>query len=259
MNGEDLVLPILTATLVVVVMVGFVGILLVVNNNRRVRHRAEVAELHQEQIRAVMEASREATQQTLRDIGSELHDNVGQLLAVAQFGLNNELLDPAHQTPQLLAARDALEQGFAEARRVGRDLNTQLWQQRSLEEAIRTEAERVERVARVKVDLAVTDLVPTLPTDTTIILYRIFQVVLANALEHSGASRLHIAIGTTTAGGLTLHVADNGRGFDPQHTKGNAGLVNIHQRCALIHYTARCTTAPGAGCAWDLIPDEHGA
>ncbi|MGV3636823.1 MAG: sensor histidine kinase [Flavobacteriales bacterium] len=244
-------LPILIASALVVLMVGFVGLLLVVNNNRRVSHRAEVAELHQQQARAVIDAQREATRQTLIDLGRELHDNVGQVLAVAKLGLDTRLL--AVDDPELAASRDALMEGIKEVRRLGYDLNTDIWQRRDLVDAIRAEAERVQRVLRVKVELEIGHDLPKPPADTTVILYRIFQVILANALNHSRAPVIRIKVWSGEKQGISFSVADNGIGFDPATTPGNAGLVNIHQRCALIGYTANCTTAPGAGCTWHIL------
>ncbi|MBL7945800.1 MAG: hypothetical protein JNN32_07005 [Flavobacteriales bacterium] len=243
-------LPILIASGLVVLMVGFVGLLLVVNSNRRVSHRAEMAELHQAQARAVIEAQREATRQTLIDLGRELHDNVGQVLVVAHLGLNTIL--EAKYDPEVAAARDTLRDGIEEVRRLGHDLNTDIWQRRSLVEAIRAEAERVERVLRVKVKLAVAPDLPSPPPDTMVLLYRVFQVILANAINHSKSRWINIEV-WAAGEHISFSVADKGIGFDLASTKANAGLANIHQRCALIGYTAECRTAPGAGCTWLIL------
>jgi signal transduction histidine kinase len=232
-------------------MVGFVGLLLVVNSNRRMSHRAEMAELHQEQARAVIVAQREATRQTLIDLGRELHDNVGQVLSVAKLGLDNRL--STVNDPPLAAARDALAEGINEVRRLGHDLNTDIWQRRSLVEAISAEAERVQRVLRVKVELELGHDLPTPPPDTMVLLYRVFQVILANALNHSRAGCIAVKVWASGKQDISFSVADDGIGFDPANATANAGLANIHQRCALIGYTASCTTAPGAGCTWLIL------
>lgn len=258
MTDSDVVISIIVTSIALLVVVALVVALLVLNNTRRIRHRAELAELQQQQAKAVMEAEREATQHTLREIGRELHDNVGQLLAVAQLGINTELAD-GHEGGRLGAARDALEQGLDEVRRLGHDLNTDLWQQRSLVDAISAEAERLERVSRVQVHLLVNGQLPALPADHKTVLFRVFQLILTNALKHSGADSIDISLGPVlpggvAQGGLLLTIADNGRGFDPEHTQAHAGLVNIHKRCALIGYDAHCTTEPGGGCTWRLQP-----
>ncbi len=252
---ERMVLAVAVATLAFVGLIVTLVTLMVLNNTRRIRHRAELAELQQQKDEAVMEAEREATQHTLRELGRELHDNVGQLLAVAQMGVNT-VLEEGPENPRLSAARDALEQGTDEVRRLGHDLNSDLWQQRSLVDAISAEAERLERVARVQVHLLVHGTPPVLEPGTSTVLFRVFQVIITNALKHSGADVIDIAVSGDPQFALTI--TDNGMGFDPERTTAHAGLVNIHKRCALIGFVAQCTTAPGGGCTWHLQPlPEH--
>lgn len=248
---EQLAVPILVVTLLLLLLIGLVLLLLVVHNTRRIRHRAEVSELQQQHRLAVLNAEREATRHTLREVGRELHDNVGQLLAVAQLGLNT-VVEEGPGNDRLVGARDALEQGLDEVRRVGRDLDRHLWEKRSLADAISAEAERVERVARVEAHLEQVGTLPVLPTDTTTVLFRVFQEVLSNAIKHSGADRIQIRL--TATPGLTMEITDNGRGFDPARTLHRHGLDNIRERCALIGYTATCNTSPGHGCTWRIAP-----
>lgn len=256
MDITQLSFTVLASTLLILTICAVVVVLLVMNNTRRIRHRAELAELQQQQDRAVMDAEREAMQHALHELGRELHDNVGQLLAVAQMGLNTALEEgPDHEVLQ--AASNALEHGMEEVRRLGHDLNSDLWKNRTLLDAISAEAERVERVARVQVHLLAEGPPPVLPVDTSIVLFRVFQVILANALKHSGADRIDIRLDTSD--GLDLRITDNGVGFDPAKTEAHAGMLNIHKRCALIGFTAQCHAAPGNGCTWQIKPHTpHG-
>lgn len=244
------------ATIVVIIltllafMCGLAG-LLVVHHNRRIRHRAELAEAERNRQQEVMRAEREATQQTLREVGHELHDNVAQVLSVAQMGMNNVLNAPAPDS-RLVAARDALDRGIEEVRRLGHDLNSDRWQHRSLVDAISADAERIERVGRVRAHVQVHGTPTTLPPDTSIILYRAYQEVVNNALKHSGADTLTIVLDMSQ--GLALTITDNGRGFDTEALQSNGGLLSVRKRCALVGYTAQCTSRPGLGCTWTLKP-----
>jgi signal transduction histidine kinase len=252
MNGEaQVALTVIIGTLLLLVMIGSVVLLLVLNNNRRNRHRAELAELNLEREQAVIQAEREATHHTLRDVARELHDNVGQLLTVVQMGLNTAL-EEVGGNGRLAAARDTLDQGVEEVRRLGHTLNSDIWRERTLVDAITAEAQRIERVGRIHVLLSVKGSFAPQPADTRIILFRAFQEILNNVLKHSRADTLEITI--TGQGSPTIIIADNGRGFDPDLTQGNGGLVNIRQRCRLVGYSAECRSAPGNGCVWHLTP-----
>ena len=256
MSTDDLIITAAVLTVTLLLFVAGLATLLVLNHTRRIRHRAELAELQLRRDQEVMAAEREATQQTLREVGRELHDNVGQLLTVAQMGLNTVLEEPLPDT-RLAASRDALDQGIEEVRRLGHSLNSDLWQQGSLADAISAEAERVERVGRVAAHVIVKGTLPVLSPDTSTILFRVFQEVVNNALKHSGADTLTITLSGSPT--FCLTVADNGKGFDATRTVAQGGLVNIPRRCALVGFSAQCTTAPGLGCVWTLEPTPaHG-
>jgi signal transduction histidine kinase len=98
---------------------------------------------------------------------------------------------------------------------------------------------------------------PEPDADTRIILFRVFQEVVNNALKHSGADTFTITLHGT--GSPALNIADNRRGFDPENTANVGGLRSIRARCALVGYTAHCTSTPGQGCTWAIEPqtNEH--
>ena len=252
----DMQWAILVTTLVVLALASFMVMLLILSTTRRLRHRAELAELHMQREKEVMAAEREATRQTLREVGQELHDNVEQLLTVAQMGLNTALDEEPNA--RLGAARDALDQGVEEVRRLAHGLDSELWRKRSFVDAISHEAERIERVGRVHVHVLVKGAAPTLEAETSTLLFRVFQEVMNNALKHSGASTIDISVQCGPPFSLTI--TDNGRGFAAEGTEGNGGLHNIRHRCALVGYEAHCTSAPGEGCSWTIQQrTAHGA
>ena len=246
-------IAVVAGTILVLAMLFFVVMLLVVNANCRHKHRAAMAEQDVRRAREVMDAERETTKLTLREVGRELHDNVGQLLTVAQMGLT-AVLDNAPD-PRLSAARDALEQGIEEVRRLGHDLNSDMWESRSFTDAISAEAERLERIGRMKAHVLLIGDIPPLSASEKTILFRSFQEILANALKHGGADTINITV--EGGDGLRMTIRDNGNGFDPLHVKSNAGLLNIRQRCSVIGFDASCTTAPGQGCTWHIRSSMH--
>ena len=248
---NEVALGVAVVTLLLLVLFGAMGALLIVNSNRRHRHRAEMAEMRMRRQAELAQAAREATEHTLAEVGRELHDNVGQLLSVAHMGLHARL-EHEQQDARVATALGTLEDGIAEVRRLGRTLNKDLWQQRGLIDAIEAEAQRLERLGRAKVLLRSEGTPKDPPTDVRTILFRTFQEVVHNALRHSGAKTMSITI--TDRGGFTLSISDDGCGFDPQTIPNGSGLVNIRSRCTLIGYDSELDTRPGGGCRWTFKP-----
>lgn len=248
MNGtSDIAVVVIIAFLVMLLLIGTAVLSLIIVYTRRHKHRSELAELQLQRDQEVIAAEREATQQTLGEVGRELHDNVGQLLTVARIGLT-AVLDDGAADGRLHASLSALEDGIEEVRRLGRTLNSDTWHDRSFLDAVSTEAARVERVGRIGAPLLITGPPPEFPPDTKTVLFRVFQEIMSNSLRHAKATTIRIALD----GGppFVLRVQDNGTGFAETQAGSGSGLANIRRRCALIGFRAELVTAPGAGCTW---------
>lgn len=252
----DVGLAIVVATLTILLFIGLVVLLLVLNQQRRAKHRAELAEVKLNHDREVMDAEREAQRQTLQEVGRELHDNLGQLLTVVQMGLYAELEDDGKKQ-RIHEAVNTLELSIEEVRRMGRSLNSDLWESRTITEAITAEAERIERMGLAKVHLLVQGEPPDLSPDAKTILFRVFQEVVNNALKHAGADSIDVSL--TDGARPTLTITDNGRGFDQEKAKTGSGTVNIRRRCEMIGFVAELHTAPGQGTTWRITRNGHGA
>lgn len=256
MSDTDLYITVIVVSLSLLALTAILFLVMIAGSNRRHRHRAQLAELHLQRDAELRRAEREATEHTLTEVGRELHDNVGQLLTVAQLGLLDHLADAAKAHPRVATGLEALDQAMEEVRRLGRSLNHDHWRHLRLAQALTVEATRLERLGKAKVLLRIDDHPVDPPPDVKTILFRAFQEVVANALRHSGARTLTIALEGIPP---TLRVHDDGRGFDPEAPRTGSGLTNIITRCRLIGYTATIYTAPGDGCSWTFTPDPRHA
>jgi signal transduction histidine kinase len=93
-----------------------------------------------------------------------------------------------------------------------------------------------------------------LPEDLKVVIYRICQEALRNAIEHSGAGRVMLSLGI--AGGvIDLSIRDNGHGFDPGHLplrEGDGrgvGLVSMRERADMSGGLFSIQSKPGAEAA----------
>ncbi len=129
MSDTDLYITVIVVSLSLLALTAVLFLLMIAGSNRRHRHRAELAELRLQRDAELRRAEREATEHTLTEVGRELHDNVGQLLTVAQVGLLDHLEEGAKGHPRVATALEALDQGMEEVRRLGRSLNRDHWQQ----------------------------------------------------------------------------------------------------------------------------------
>jgi signal transduction histidine kinase len=228
-------------------MLGLIGVavlLIIVLHSRRMRHRADMAELslrHADQVRQV---EREVEQHTLREIGLELHDNVGQLLTSVRLDIN--AVRTVQGTETIASGMKAtLDRAIGEVRRLSHSLIADRLRDRPLNAALQEECARLHRPGTLDVTYLADGEEPHLPPDHKVVLYRIFQEAVNNAMKHARAD--HITITLSNGGTLRLGVQDNGIGFEPGAVTGGAGMRTMRDRAALIGFQVHVVSAPGQG------------
>ena len=86
-----------------------------------------------------------------------------------------------------------------------------------------------------------------LPAPTEKGLLRIAQEALANALRHSGADRVEVAL-DVNGGRARLRVADDGSGFDVGAARSrHLGLTSMRERAEALGGTLEIESAAGRG------------
>ena len=76
-------------------------------------------------------------------------------------------------------------------------------------------------------------------------LTRIVQEAFANAIKHSGATRMRLSIASAAPGRLLISIQDNGRGFDVSSVSRGEGLPSIRKRAARIGAALTLDSIPG--------------
>jgi len=249
---SSITFAILASTALLLGLLGLAAFLLVLNNNRRQRHTASMAELRLKHRQMVADAEREAVRHSMRDIGRELHDHVRQLLSVAQLGLE-EMRVERPTDARIEGVDKALKQGMDEVERLGQSLDTELWGTRSLADAINDDVERLGRVGGIRPQVRTAGSIFQLPTDSTTILYRIFQEVVTHALKHGRADTLSI---TLAGPGFSLSIADNGNGTRLSEPMAPDELASIRARGDIIGFEVDHRSTANGGTTWELRPKD---
>ncbi|MFC7726404.1 histidine kinase [Nocardioides sp. GCM10028917] len=180
-----------------------------------------------------LQASRErlvlAREDDRRRIRRDLHDGLGPVLGGVALRLqaagNAVDTDPARAHELVALARTEVSDALDDVRRLVHDLRPPALDDLGLEAAVRQQADRV----RSEVDVDVTaDGATGLPAAVEVAAYRIVSEALANVVKHAGARHVDVRL-EGDAGGLTVTVADDGRGIGPDVTAG-VGLLSLRER-----------------------------
>jgi signal transduction histidine kinase len=231
-------------------IIGFVFLYMTRQNEQK----EKLAKLNEEHTLTLLVASVETQEQVRRQIGGDLHDDIGTLLSATRLSLKQmgkhitagPTKDNYDRTLELL--NDAL----ANVRRISKDLMPSTLDEFGLIDALSEFANKLSTSTGINIHFDKMDLHhERFLAKMELIFFRIAQELTNNALKHAQATEINITLTKTPANELKMCVKDNGRGFDLQMVKKDAskgiGLSNMESRLAMINGHINYITAPGQG------------
>jgi two-component system, NarL family, sensor histidine kinase UhpB len=172
-----------------------------------------------------------------RRIARELHDEVGQALTAGMLRLDRADVDEA---------REGLRAALQEVREIARRLRPEALDDLGLRNALRGLVASVARDAGLDVVPEIDADLPPLTPEQELVIYRVAQEALTNALRHADASALRFVL-RAEGGGVVLSVEDDGRGFDPLRVTTVSGIRGMRERALLVRARLEVDSAPGCG------------
>jgi signal transduction histidine kinase len=178
---------------------------------------------------------------------------VGQLLSTSKMLLGITQMNLGKQAPDTLhTAHATLGDAIQELRHLSKSLDREWIQQFSFHHNLQQLVDRINAGKRISVTYeAVTQ--PNLPHDQQIVLFRIVQEAIQNAIRHAQPSTIAIK-SATEDDALHIIIADNGRGITNTQSPAGMGISNMQYRTGLLGGTIQWTTqADGTGTVVQLL------
>ncbi len=251
--SDDTVVILLGSVFILIITL-FIVLLLMAYKRRDYRHVIEKRKLKEDFTKQLLQSQIEVQEQTFQIIAKELHDNVGQLLSTSRMliGLAERSLESVPDT--LVSANKTIGQAIGELRSLSKSLDKDWLEQFDFIGNLKTEIERINASGAIRADLITGGRI-TLTRDKQIILFRIVQEAMQNAVRHSNASQLTIHMDEENEG-LTINIADNGKGFDANKVITGMGLINMRHRAALLNGRIQFFSHPGKGSTVSIYISE---
>ncbi len=183
--------------------------------------------------RQLLQAQIEVQEATFSSLGKELHDNVGQLLGTAKMLLGVSQRNLSSSADTIKTADETLSKAIQELRSLSKTLNKEWLEQFDFKQNLQTEIGRINAGGVMHVSVLDHTGKLRLTAEEQIILFRIVQEAIQNAVKHSEASSVEIQM-SNSDNSLLINIHDNGKGFvTPEHITG-VGLMNMKHRTALL-------------------------
>lgn len=224
--------------------------------------------------RTVMERENAAYQDRLRSMASEmsvleererrllataLHDQIGQVLALAKIRLGGmqESVSAAGCRQLAEEVRQLLEQAINSSRSLTFELSPPILYELGFETALQSLCENFQQEHGLFIEFSDDRQSKPLADDTGIVLFRAVRELLVNIVKHARTDRCRVAC-RRDGGSMLIEISDAGRGFEPAGSGGQSpdslgfGLFSIRERLHHLGGEMIIDSAPGRGTAVTL-------
>jgi two-component system, NarL family, sensor histidine kinase UhpB len=167
-------------------------------------------------------------------IAREMHDEIGQTLTALTIQAERAAAadGPVDRDVLERLARVALG-GLEDVRRIGRELRPEALDDLGLGNALIALCRRTAAQSGLRVTHELQGGLPALRPEVELVVYRVTQEAVTNALRHARASQLVVSL-HSTADGIELVVRDDGRGLPDVLPDDTAGLSGMRERALLV-------------------------
>jgi two-component system, NarL family, sensor kinase len=195
--------------------------------NYRIRQRNKLNTLRSNQDKELMRALIDGEEKERERIANELHDGLASDLTGIQL-----ILGQSKETiPN--GVLDALSRVHEQTRRISHNLSPLHLENLGLVRALRTFTTE-NTTERTKIHFFSShESIQLQPIEHGIIVYRMAQELIQNALKHAEASTISVQL-MQQENQLTIHVEDDGKGFDASNSAATFGLMNIKKQVGLL-------------------------
>ena len=224
------------------------------------RLRAGEAIRHsQAQLRRLATELTLAEERERRAIASDLHDHIGQALAVIRARLrqmqSNAMFSGMEK--DIEDTLTLLDQTIQSTRTLTFEISPPVLYDLGLEPALQWLCRQFQKKYGLRAEMTSEGSGPLVPDNIQITVFRSVQELLLNAAKHARASSVRVHLARLPAA-LRVEVRDDGEGFDVSREgasmddHGGFGLFSIRERLRVLGGALGVSSSPGRGAAFTL-------
>jgi Signal transduction histidine kinase len=233
----------LLASISIFLLVVIIFALLYYRSQKKLAAR-KLLEIEQQKELEVAKAMLDGEEGERRRLARDLHDGLGGMLAGVKMNLSGTA--NVTQDEKLFQVIHQLDNSVSELRRIARNMMPESLLNFGLETALKDMCE-LNFAPGLEIHFQSLGVQPNLPEKTQIIIYRIAQELLANAIKHSGANRIMLQC-SQNENMFYLSIEDNGKGFDPKADRRKGlGWDNIRNRIEFLKGKIEIDSVIGEG------------
>jgi PAS domain S-box-containing protein len=214
---------------------------------------------YQEQLRSVASELSLTEERERRRLATDLHDHVGQILALAQIklGAMRESAAATHLAEPMDEVRRLIEQTIQYTRSLTFELSPPILYDLGFEAAVEWLAELIQEQHGIKIQVQADRSAQALNDELRVLLFQTVRELLINAVRYAQAKNIRVFVAREAAT-LQIKVEDDGLGLgtapdSPLHGPSGFGFFSIRERLRYLGGRLEVESEPGWGTRVTLV------
>ncbi|MEQ8424639.1 MAG: sensor histidine kinase [Cyclobacteriaceae bacterium] len=230
---SQVILLFVAGTASMLLMAGAIILFVVFHQKRMIQGRIKMQNLEIEYQKKMLKAALESQESERKRVSKDLHDDVGMMLMTLRVNLNSQAEGP------LKELRELVDETHESVRRISWDLMPSTLDNFGLFQSTEEMCDRMTSREAATVSYSEEGRRLSLDKDQQLLLYRIAQESVTNAVKHANATTIKVRF-RWMEDTLVLSITDDGLGFDFPSAKNKVGgrhglgLYNMENRVALL-------------------------
>jgi len=240
-SNQEIIFVIAIGGAIGLLLVGFIITILYFYQRRQYKQEIEIVNLKEQYQKELLNSQLEMQENTMKQIGEELHDNIKHQLLVVYMSLGYLPKDDSNALEETIKEnRTEINNIINDIAQLSHSLHTDRVFQIGLLDSMKFEIDRLRKLKTLKINYNCTVKYNYFDGQKSTFIFRMFQEVLQNILKHAKATEINIEVSDIQEV-FKIKVSDNGIGFivktvpnnNNSITKG-IGLINMTNRAKLI-------------------------
>lgn len=244
LSSTDIILILASVIILIVLLILIViyGVFLKKKSEILLIHQKKEAIFEQELARSQVELQN----QTLKYIGQELHDDLGQKLSVARLMTNQIMNTPEADCKVAEEVNLLVGECLQDIRNLSKSFIGQPNERFDFVESLEKEILRIQRLSLLEVDYQTNQHKIKIDPAHELILFRIIQECITNVIKHSRSKSIQIVVEDRSR--LTkFRINDKGIGFKNALDSDGFGLKKIVARAKIINAEFKINSVENKG------------
>jgi signal transduction histidine kinase len=195
----------------------------------------------------------ETQEEERKHIARELHDDLGQRLALVKLDLERAVHEDLSLKESSRQARwkdilAGIEELGSDIQHLSHTLHSSKLRYLGLKPALKELCGNFQRQHQIKIDLQIDGFTKAASREVELCVYRVAQEALQNIAKHSGADCAVFKL-ANDGNMLQMEISDNGRGFTQAEIfqPRGLGLASMRERLSIMDGDLQIKSAPGRG------------